>query len=429
MERGGLPPPEPTGLGRLAGLGLTRRDLLRVAGVAGAGLALAVALGRGIRVRPLAAPTEPTETAPLAERDWAAWWSEQDRTGSFVFANWPYYIDRGEHGRPSLERFMRETSTTVDYLRPIRDIERFYERIRPALEAERPTGYDLMVITNGPWLARLIRNGWLVPLDHGRLPNFAAHASDLAKDPPWDPGNRYSIPWQSGLTGIAYRPEAVEALGREPRSIHDLFDPQLAGRVGMMVDLMDLGSIGLLALGVDPVTSTASEWREAAALLAEQRAQGVVRKYYGQSYLFALRRGDVWLTQAWSGDIFQLNQEGYPELEFVVPDEGAMLWTDNMVIPMHAEHPVDAITYMDYAYQPTIAAMIADWVWYISPVPEARAIIAEEFGDEKVADSPLVFPDAVAAPGFTSRFRTYRVFGTEEEEEEWRRVFGPIVAP
>ena len=409
-------------------MGLTRRDLLRLAGAGGAGIALAVLAARGIRVRPLEPANSPTVTTPLGERNWAAWWREQARSGSFVFANWPYYIDRGDHGRPSLELFMRETSTFVDYRRPIKDIGSFYERIAPALEAGRPTGYDLMVITNGPWLARLISNGWLVPLDHDRLRTFARHASELATDPPWDPGNRYSVPWQSGLTGIGFRPEAVEVLGREPRSIHDLFDPRLEGRVGMMIDLMDLGSIALLALDIEPETSTPPDWRSAAALLASQRAAGVVRRYYGQSYLHALRRGDVWLTQAWSGDIFQLNQEGHPELGFVVPREGAMFWTDNMVIPVDAQNPVDAITYMDYVYQPAIAAMIADWVWYISPVPEARTIISERFGHEEVADSPLVFPDAVAGPEFTSRFRSYRVFETQEEEEEWNRTFGSVVS-
>ncbi|HLB62248.1 MAG TPA: spermidine/putrescine ABC transporter substrate-binding protein [Actinomycetota bacterium] len=400
--------------------------MLRLAATGGTGVALAVLLALGIRVRSSDEPT--AGTGPIGQRNWAAWWAQQVRTNSFVFANWPYYIDRGDGGRPSLELFMRETSTYVDYRRPIRDLARFYERIRPALESGEPTGYDLMVITNGPWLAKLIRNGWLTPLDHERLPNFAQHASDLAKAPPWDPGNRYSVAWQSGLTGIAYRPEAVEVLGRKPRSIHDLFDPRFAGRVGMMTDLMDLGSSGLLALGIEPSTSTAADWPAASVLLSAQRTAGLVRKYYGQSYLFALRRGDVWITQAWSGDIFQLNQEGHPEVEFVVPDEGAMFWTDNMVIPVHTEHAVDAITYMDYVYQPTIAAMIADWVWYISPVPEARDIIANEFDNQAVADSPLVFPDAVAGPEFTGRFHSYRVFETEEEETEWNRVFGSVVS-
>jgi len=379
----------------------------------------------GIRVRSDTAAS----SLPTGQRDWAAWWAQQTRTGSLVFANWPYYIDRGGGGRPSLELFMSETETYVDYRRPIRDLARFYERIRPPLEAGEPTGYDIMVITNGPWLSKLMRNGWLTPLDHRRLPNFAQHASELAKDPVWDRGNRYSIAWQSGLTGIGFRPEAVEALGRPPRRVQDLFDPRLAGRVGMMTDLMDLGSLGLLALGVDPSTSTPEDWPAAAVLLNAQRNAGLVHKYYGQGYLFALRRGDVWITQAWSGDIFQLQQEGYPELEFAVPEEGAMFWTDNMIIPVHAGHPVDAITYMDYVYQPQIAAMIADWVWYMSPVPAARDIIANDFGDEAVANSPLVFPDAVAGPEFTDRFHSYRVFASEEEESEWNRIFGEIVSP
>jgi spermidine/putrescine transport system substrate-binding protein len=292
-------------------------------------------------------------------------------------------------------------------------------------------------------MSTLIDSGWLTPLDHSYLQNFDEQASDLVRDPPWDPGNRFSIAWQSGLTGIAYRPEAVEALGRTPNTVADLWDPALAGRVGMFRDEMDLGSFGLMKIGIDPQRSTVFDWSQAAAALREQRDSGVVAGYYDQEYLQALQRGDLWITQAWSGDIFQANQLGHPELEFVIPAEGAMLWTDSMMIPAHAEHPVDAMMYMDFVYRPGIAAMIADWVWYITPVPAARPIIRNEYGDDVVADSPLVFPEAstvdsetpdadgsgeidLSVPGSEQMLRRYYVFHDMDELEVWRRFFDPI---
>jgi spermidine/putrescine transport system substrate-binding protein len=372
--------------------------------------------------------------------DWAGWWSRRERTGELDFANWPYYIDRRRDGtHPSLERFTERTGITLNYYRPIKDNASFLSRIEPDLRARRPTGYDLMVITNGPELSELIERGWLIPLDHTRLPTFARQASPIVRDPYWDPENRYTVAWQSGLTGIAYRPEAADALGRAPDSVADLFEPALRNRVGMLRDLLDLGSAGLLATGREPSSSTESDWQEAARLLTEQRDRGLVRKYYDQGYIGALQRGDVWLSQAWSGDIYQANRLGHPELRFVVPSEGVVFWTDNMVIPRGAEHPVDAIELMDFVYRPEVAALIADWVWYICPVPDAKAIVAGELDDPKVAESPLVFPNAdilgehvTTASGedlyVGSPLRFYPRLDSAAERSAWAETFGSVVA-
>lgn len=363
---------------------------------------------------------------PSPEIDWTEWWARQQQTGRLEFANWPYYIDIGAHNRrPSLELFTKETGIHVKYFHPIEGNESFLKTIEPYLAADLPPFYDLIVMTNGPQVTKLIDSGWLTPLDHSRMPNFDKYASQLVRDPSWDPGNRYSVAWQSGLTGIAYRPEAVEALGRVPNSIHDLFDPKLKDRVGMMNDLNDLGSIGLLAIDVEPTASTEQDWQRAADMLRQQRAAGLVRNYYDQSYIGALRRGDTWISQAWSGDVFQEQQLGSTELRFVVPDEGAMFWTDNMLIPRNARHPRDAMTYIDFVYRPDVAAMIADWVWYISPVPAAREIIAKRFDDPSVARSPLIFPTAESlAPA--GQLKQYRVFANDQEASTWDSIFGSI---
>jgi spermidine/putrescine transport system substrate-binding protein len=161
-------------------------------------------------------------------------------------------------------------------------------------------------------------------------------------------------------------------------------------------------------------------------------------RFYDQGYVDALARRDTWITLAWSGDIFQMNNLGQPDLRFVVPTEGAMFWTDNMLIPRNAAHPLDALMYMDFVYRPRVAAMIADWVWYICPVPAARRIVADRLGDLAVARSPLVFPGSEligdAVDGATagqqllgSRVRNYYVYADAAEYAEWASVFEPIV--
>lgn len=420
---------------------LTRRRFLKDAGL-GAGILTASTV--------VAACERMGRSAPRAQRlvDWDAWWDEQQVTGMLDFANWPYYIDRRrDNSHPSLDLFTERTGIRVNYYRPIRDNARFITKtVRPTLGNGRPTGYDIIVITNGPELSELFERSWLIPLDHRRLPNFDKYASPLVRNPPWDPGNIYTVAWQSGLTGIAFRPEAVDALGREPTSIRDLWAPALAGKVGMLVDLLDLGSFALLAMGVEPSESTPGEWAQAARLLVDQRDLGYVHGYFDQGYLGKLQKGEIWIAQAWSGDIFQANQLGHPELRFVVPDEGAMLWTDNMMIPILAPHPLEATTYIDFVYDPFVAAMIADWVWYMTPVPAAQRIIANRFHNKPVATSPLVFPGkellgetvTLQTRGVDGNFHTttivtgthlksYYVFRDASERHHWERTFGPVV--
>ncbi|MGH2976368.1 MAG: extracellular solute-binding protein, partial [Solirubrobacterales bacterium] len=169
--------------------------------------------------------------------------------------------------------------------------------------------------------------------------------------------------------------------------------------------------------------TTPRDWQRAADLLTKQRDAGIVRQYYDQSYIKALEDGDIWVTIAWSGDVFQANNSGYPNLRFVVPDEGAMLWHDNCLIPLHAAHPVDAMEWINFFYQPPVEAMIEDWVNYVCPVPASKPIIASTLDDPTVANSPLVFP-----PASTSRrFRQYYEFKGVEDHATYTSIFDPII--
>jgi spermidine/putrescine transport system substrate-binding protein len=385
---------------------LSRRELLvRAGAAAGALSATSILAGCG-------------STTRAATVGSVQWWGGQERTGQLTFANWPLYIDYANwlKDRPSLNSFSRHTGIEVTYEEVIEGNEPFFQKIAPRLKAGRPLGYDLIVLTSGWQVSQLIENGWVVPLDHSLLPNFAAHAASIARNPNYDPGNRYTIPWQSGFTGIAYNTNAIQ---RDITSVKDLWDPAFRGRVGMMSDNTDLGTAGLLSLGIEPATSTERDWQAAAGLLQKQR--GLVRGYYDQSYIDRLESGETWISQAWSGDVFQANASGHPELRFVVPEEGVMHWTDNMMIPMNAANPLSAMTWMNYYYQPRIAAMVADWVEYITPVPDARGILLKS--DPTVARSSLVFP----TPDMAAKARDYPTFRTRHEYDTWNGLFDPII--
>ncbi len=401
----------------------------------GAGTTLASPFSRRRFLRAAAGAAGVSALAPLLAA------CSKDGSGTFEgtpegivnVANWPLYLDRGRDAegnktRPSLLRFTEETGIQVNYREVIPDAETFYQRIQPYLAAGHPTGWDVIVITNGPTLTKLVELDQVMTLPKYARPNFDAYASEEIKDPAYDPESAYTMPWQSGITGIAYNPALT---GREITSVQDLFSDEFAGRVGMFGDAVDLPNLAMLAAGIEPSTSTPEDWEEAASLLRRQRDGGIVKRYYAQNYVNALANGDVALSMAWSGDIFQENAIGTPEgLQFVIPEDGALLWTDAMCIPKGAEHPVDAMTLMDFVYRPDIAAMIAGFVAYVTPVPEAQGELlrmAEEAEDDEqaatlrsIAESELVFP----TPEQRAALTTYRELVTDEDLTRWNQAFG-----
>jgi spermidine/putrescine transport system substrate-binding protein len=391
---------------------LSRRELMR----AGATAAAIAGLGSVLSACGIAGTRD---TGAPAAFNWSSWWAKQQKHGVLDWANWPLYIDTSHGRHPSLDRFTKRTGIQVNYRPVIQENASFFAQISPVLQAKQGIGYDLIVISDGWELTQLIANRWLIPLDHSRIPNFRRHAGPIAVRPSFDPRNRYTVTWQAGITGIGYDPRMT---GREITSVKDLWDPAFKGKVGMMSDDTELGSAGMLALGIDPVSSTPADWRRAAALLTKQRDEGIVRQYYDQSYIKALEDGDTWISQAWSGDIFQANYSGFKHLKFVIPKEGGMLWHDNCMIPLHAQNPVDALEWINFYYQPPIQAMIEDWVNYLCPVPAARQLIQNKLDDPSVADSQLVFP----SPSTTGRLRDYYDFRGIDDHDEWTSIFQPV---
>lgn len=406
---------------------LSRRAFLRQAGrggiYAGAALSLPSILAAcGITPSGSVAPSaSPVGGTPVGTLNWA---------------NWPLYIDTtnddleeateaGQRQSGTLDAFTAETDIKVAYIESIQDNQEFFGTIQPALAAGQDTGWDMIVVTD--WLVgKMIGLGYLEEIDVATsVPNFVANAGEKYKNPSYDPNNRHSVPWQSGVTGIGYNPTLT---GRPITSFADLLDPAFKDQIGMFSDTRDSISLALLHNGVVPKDATEDDVRAAVKVLREQAP--LVRGYYGNEYAQGLADGSLALTMAYSGDIFQLQFDD-PNLQFVVPEKGGVLWIDNLCIPKGAQHPADALAMMNYAYQPEVMAQIEEYVNYISPVPGAQQIIRQHAAEaetpedreylEAVAESPLVFP----TEEMLSNLYSYKVL-SEQEETLWNELYQEI---
>ena len=310
------------------------------------------------------------------------------------FSNWPAYMDqkRIEQGGekvtilPTLEDFQKQSGITVNYTTDVNDNSEFFEKVRNQLAACESTERDLFVLTD--WMAaRMIDLGWLQELDHDNLTNVDANLTASLQAPDWDPNRDYSVPWQSGLTGIAYN----SALTGEVRSFEELLTrSDLKGQVTLLTEMRDTMLFMLLVTGADPADFTDDEWGVALDRLQQAVDDGQIRAFNGNNYLQDLTNGNVAACEAWSGDVI-ITQYDNPDIKFVVPEEGVSLWSDNMLVPNKAEHKTNAEELMNYYYDPEVAATLAAWVNYICPVEGARA--AMETIDPSLVDNVLIFPD------------------------------------
>jgi spermidine/putrescine transport system substrate-binding protein len=388
---------------------VTRRDLLRRVGV-GAG---ALSVSAWMAACGIGGEAERSE-------DENAGLTTTKKTGELDFANWPAYIDKKKGDSPTLLQFEDKTGIEVNYTENINDNASFYAKIREPLANGDSPGYDIIVVTD--WLiAKMISFGYLEELDHSLLPQFEEHAANIHKDPSYDRNNAHSVPWQSGITGIAYN---TDLTGRPITSVEDLFNPEFKGKVGMFTEMRDTMSLVLLGMGVEPETATLEDARAAQEKLLKQIDDGIVRQYYGNDYVGPLANGDLALCIAWSGDVLGKTLGANSPVEFVVPDEGGVLFTDCMAIPQNAEHPIDAHEMMNFVYDPKIAAQMCAWINYTPPVPEAREILLEsnDAYTRSVAKSPLVFP----TPEMEEKLHNYTKL-SPEEEREWNQLFDEVL--
>jgi spermidine/putrescine transport system substrate-binding protein len=303
------------------------------------------------------------------------------------FSNWPLYIDVGKNkNHPSLEQFTKQTGVQVNYVEDINDNQQFFGKIEGPLSRGQSVGRDIIVMTDTSGLpARLIKLGWLEKLYKPAIPNMK-NLLPTQQHPSWDPNRDYSMPWQSGMTGIGYDPNKV---GGELTSVAQLLDdPKLKGKITLLTELADTVGLVMLANGDDPSNVTTTTFNKAIARIRTAVKSGQIRQFTGNDYAPLLAKGDIWACFAWSGDMVQLHAD-HPGLKWNLPTTGGMLWTDNMLIPLGG-NVFTASTYMNFYYEPKIAAEVEDYVNYICPVVGADKVL--EKTDPAVAHNTLIFP-------------------------------------
>lgn len=320
----------------------------------------------------------------------------QDRSArdrSVSFSNWPLYIDtddEDENRRPTLDAFSEKTGIDVRYTEEINDNDEFFGKVSPSLMNHQETGHDLVVVSD--WMAaRFVHLGWAQTMDRSAQPNVAKRLDPQLRSPAFDEGRLHTVPWQSGITGIAYN---RKALGREIKSVKDLWQPDLAGKVTLFSGLDESFSLLMQGNGVDVTRWTESDFHRMCDQVESMVKKRHIRRFTGNDYTSDLSKGDVLACQAYSGDVIQLQADN-PDIEFVVPEEGAELWAESMLIPNLARHKANAEALIDFYYDPEVAAKLAAAVNYVCPVPAAREVLAasEDKETAELAENPLIFPD------------------------------------
>ncbi|MEU6311635.1 spermidine/putrescine ABC transporter substrate-binding protein [Streptomyces sp. NPDC047014] len=317
--------------------------------------------------------------------------SEGERSVSF--SNWPLYIDTDEEDeerRPTLDAFSRRTGIEVRYTEEINDNDEFFGKVGPALMNRQDTGHDLVVVSD--WMAaRFVHLGWAQRMDREAQPNVGRHLDPQLRSPAFDAGRLHTVPWQSGITGIAYD---RRALGREIRSVRDLWKPDLAGKVTLFSGLDESFALLMQGDGVDVTRWTESDFHRMCDRVEDLVRRRHIRRFTGNDYTSDLSSGDVLACQAYSGDAIQLQADN-PDIEFVVPEEGGELWAESLLVPNLARHKANAEALVDHYYDPEVAAELAASVNYVCPVPAAREVLAGSGDRERaeLAGNPLVFPD------------------------------------
>lgn len=305
-----------------------------------------------------------------------------------TWANWPAYMDEDDQGNhPTLTAFTKKTGIDVKYLVEVDDNNSFYGKIKDQLQLGQDTGYDTFCLTE--WMvSRLIRAGYVQDLDAANIPNKKNLSSALA-NPDFDPGRKKSLPWQNGFAGICWNKSKVPA---GIKTISDLWKPEFAGKVGVLSEMRDTIGLIMLEQGVDITGKWGdTEFQNALDLFSQQVASGQIRNIKGNSYLTDLQNEDTWVAICWSGDITLINAEAGDNWEFAFPEAGATLWGDTFVVPMGATHKANAEALMNYYYEPEVAAEVALWVNYITPVDGAYDVAVAL--DPELAENQLIFPN------------------------------------
>lgn len=300
-------------------------------------------------------------------------------SGSMTISNWPLYIDKA-----TVPNFEKETGVKVKYIEDVNSNEEFFAKLQPLLAQGESGGRSLFVVTD--WMVNKMHElGYLQNFDKTAMPNFEKNLVANLQHPDYDPNREFSAPWQSGMTGLIVNKE----LAPDVHSICDLFDPKYKGKVEMLNELRDTVPLVMKCEGVDPDKATEADWMKAIDKIGAAAESGQIRRFTGNDYGADLTNGNAIAVIGWSGDAVQLQADN-PNIEWRMPTEGCILWSDNMVIPVGSPNPTAAEAWINSTYDPKNQARIEAYVNYVSPVEGVKPILLKEEPD--IANNQLIFP-------------------------------------
>src|SRR3954454_11625691 len=321
----------------------------------------------------------------------------------------PLYIDNR-----ALSDVSGATAAHTTYIEDVNDNQEFFAKMQPLLSKGQSGGRSIIVVTD--WMAQKMHElGYVQDLDKAGIPNVEANLRDNLRNTSTDPGRKFSVPWQSGMTGLIVN----KTLAPNVHSISDLFDPQYKGKVEMLTEMRDTVPLVMKADGIDPNQATEQQWLDTIDKLKQAVASGQIRRFTGNDYTRDMANGDVAAIIGWSGDAVQLQADN-PNIEFRMPTEGCILWSDNMEIPVGAPNATAAEAFMNYVYDPKNQAPLAAYNNYVTPVDGVKEVFQTSNPD--LVNDPLIFP----TDQFTSKCSTQPNI-TGEEEQTVTRAFEGVL--
>jgi spermidine/putrescine transport system substrate-binding protein len=336
-------------------------------------------------------------------------------TGSVRWGNWPLYLDYDEDAQlyPTLEAFTAATGIAAEYYEDYNDNDEFFGKVQAQLKLKEDIGYD--VVTPTDWMAaRWIRLGYTQKFDKSNIPN-AGNILDTLATPSFDPNREYTMTWQGIMGGFGWNTEKVPG---GVRTLDDLFAPANKGKIVVLSEMRDTIGIILRSRGVDLQTVTEDQFLSAVEFLEQKISDGWIRGVKGNEYAEDLTAGDAVAVIGWSGDMFILKDEYEGKFDFAIPESGGTISGDNLVIPYTAtaEAKASAEQLINWYYDPAIAAEVAAYVNYVTPVKGAQAEM--EKIDPDLAASEFIFPTEKTMANL-SVFRSL----TPAEETSWTEAF------
>jgi spermidine/putrescine transport system substrate-binding protein len=331
------------------------------------------------------------------------------------FSNWPYYMDVEGQTHPTLDQFTAATGIKVNYFEDVNSNDEFFAKIQGRLSQGDGIDRDIIVATdNSRFPALYVEQGWVQELDKTLIPNFS-NLIEAQASPPFDPERKYSLPWLSGMDGIAWNEKLT---GPVTTMTQLLEDPSLKGKITVLSEMADTLGLVLLDNGDDPAAVTDESFDRALERVQAAVDSEQIRRFTGNDYVQPLVTGDLIACVAWSGDIASVVADN-PNLRWEIPEKGGIIWTDNMMIPTGGSVPT-ASTYMNFVYDPKIAAQIAVGTSYIVSVAGVKEEAVKL--DPDSASNQLIFPSDETLSRV--HFNDPAMVNNEDYITRWQQVQG-----